>query len=187
MLRLLANGMPVRFAALIAASRALAFAPASATDYEAKPVEALLDQDIGYDPATPRPEAVTGFAIGEIIWTPAMHAEYARAVVASSDRMTIETVGRSTFGRPIHRVIITSPENHARIDAIRDTQRGLMRAGAAAPADHPAIIQPTFGVHGSEPSSYDSAALLLYHFAAGQGEAMDRLLDETVIILVIMI
>ena len=192
MLRLLANGTPVRFAASLAlgfaASLALVFAPASALDYEAKPVEALLDQDITYDPATPRPEAVTGFAIGEIIWTPAMHAEYARAVAASSDRMTIETVGRSTFGRPIQRVIITSPQNHARIDAIRDTQRSLMRAGAAAaPADHPAIIQTTFGVHGSEPSSYDSAALLLYHFAAGRGEAMDRMLDETVIILVIMI
>ncbi|MCC5995892.1 MAG: carboxypeptidase [Oceanicaulis sp.] len=173
---------------LIAVSLALVFAAAAADAYEPKSVQILLDQPTTYDPDTPKPEDVTGFAIGEIIWTPAMHAEYARAIAAGSDRMTIETIGRSTFGRPIQRVIITSPDNHARIDEIRDTQRGLMRAGsAAAPEGHPAIIQTTFGVHGSEPSSYDSAALMLYHFAAGQGEEMERLLEETVIILVIMI
>ncbi|KAA5804459.1 carboxypeptidase [Alkalicaulis satelles] len=173
---------------LIAASLALVFAAAAAHAYEPKPAQELLAQDISYDAAIPKPEDITGFAIGDVIWTPAMHAEYARAIAGLSDRMTIETIGRSTFGRPIQRVVITSPANHARIDAIRETQRGLKRSGAsAAPADHPAIIQTTFGVHGSEPSSYDSAALLLYHFAAGQGEAMDRLLEETVIILVIMI
>lgn len=192
MLRLLATGIAVRLAALVAtalaASLALTCASAVAQDYEPKPVEALLDQDITYDSGTPRPEDVTGFAVGDIIWTPAMHSEYARAIAAASDRMTIETVGRSTFGRPIQRVIITSPQNHARLEDIRQTQLGLMRAGAAAaPADHPAIIQTTFGVHGSEPSSYDSAALLLYHFAAGRGEAMDQMLQDTVIILVIMI
>ncbi|MBI1265570.1 MAG: carboxypeptidase [Alphaproteobacteria bacterium] len=190
MLRLLATGLAVRLAAILAASLGLACVPASAHAdlYEPKPVEQLLDQGITYDPATPRPEAVTGFAIGDIIWTPAMHSQYAHAVVAGSDRMTIETVGRSTFGRPIERIIITSPRNHARLEEIRQTQLGLMRAGAeAAPQDHPVIFQTTFGVHGSEPSSYDSAALLLYHFAAGQGEAMERLLEEAVIILVIMV
>ena len=114
MLRLLANGIAVRLAVslvtALAASLALSCASAVAQEYEPKPVEVLLDQDITYDPGTPRPEQITGFAIGDIIWTPAMHSEYARAIVASSDRMTIETVGRSGFGRPIQRVIITSPQ-----------------------------------------------------------------------------
>jgi murein tripeptide amidase MpaA len=45
----------------------------------------------------------------------------------------------------------------------------------------------TFGVHGSEPSSYDASMLLLYHLAAGEGAEHEALLDETVIHLVVTV
>ena len=161
---------------------------ASAEAYEPKDIEVLLDQDVTYDSSIPKPEDVTGFQIGEIIYTPEMHHAYVRAVAAASDRVTVEEIGRSHFGRPILRVTTTSPANHARLDEIRATQLGQMQAGAGAPpADHPAIIQLTHGVHGSEASGYDSAAPLLYFLAAAQGPEIEALLDEVVINQVVLI
>lgn len=173
---------------LIAAGFVLVAATAAANAYEPKPIDVLLDQDAQYDPAIPTPEDVTGYQAGEIIFTPAMHNEYIRAVDAASDRVSVAEIGRSHFGRPILRVTVTSPENQARLEEIRQTQLALAQAGGGpAPADHPAIVQLTHGVHGSEPSGYDSAKLILYHLAAGQGAEHEALLDEVVVHLVVMI
>lgn len=167
----------------------LAGASAHAQRYEAKPIEDLLDQDVRYDAAIPKPEDVTGFATGEIISTPEMLHEYARAVDAASDRVSIETIGRSHFGRPILRVTTTSPENQARLEEIRQTHLRLSdpSANAQPGEDMPVIIQITHGVHGTEASGYDSSAPLLYFLAAAQGEEIETLLDTTVINQIILI
>ncbi len=173
----------------LAAALLLSTAPAAAVTahaYEAKPIAALLDQGVRYDPAIPTPEAVTGYRLGEIVFPPHMHADYLEAVAAASDRVVIDEIGRSHFGRPIVRVTVSSPANLARLDAIKATQRSLLGPDAPQPpADHPAIIQFTHGVHGSEPSSYDAAPALLYHLAAAQGGEIEQLLDEVVIHIVV--
>jgi len=154
--------------------------------YEPKSVEALLDQGATYDPAIPKPEDVTGYKLGEIIYPPDMHVDYIEALAAVSDRVQVSVIGRSHFGRPIHRVTISSPQNLARLDAIKATQRSLMGPGVSqAPSDHPVIMQFTYGVHGSEPSSYDAAPAMLYHLVAAQGPEVDTLLDQAVINIVV--
>jgi len=154
--------------------------------YEPAPLVDLIGQDVEYDPAIPLPEDVTGFAVGSIIYTPAMIADYMRAVAAASDRVSVDSVGRSHFGRQIMRVTITSPENHARLGEIRDAQHEISQASNndAIPQDHPVIIQFTHGVHGSEPSGYDAIMPLLYFLAAGQGSEVADLLDRSVIHLI---
>ena len=171
----------------LAAALLLSATPAAFTAeaYEPKPVEALLDQGVPYDPAIPKPEDVTGYRLGEIIYPPHMLAAYIEALGAASDRMTVSIIGRSHFGRPIHQVTISSPDNLARLDEIKAAQRRLIAPNAAPPpADHPVIMQFSFGVHGSEPSSYDAAPAMLYHLAAAQGPEMDALLDEAVITII---
>lgn len=156
--------------------------------YEPKPLETLLAQDVSYDAAIPTPEDVTGFRVGEIVFPPDMHRDYIAAVGAASDRVSVTEIGRSHFGRPILRVTVTSPRNQARLEEIRETQRSLVAANAPQPpADHPAVVQLTHGVHGSESSGYDSAMALLYHLAAAQGSEIDQLLEEVVVHQVIMI
>ena len=101
----------------LALSLALALPTAGAAsayfepDYTPKPIADLLDFDARYDAAIPTPEAVLGYQSGEIIFTPEMHAAYIQAVAAASDRVSVQTIGRSHFGRPILRVTITSPAN----------------------------------------------------------------------------
>ncbi len=161
---------------------------APAYDYDPKPIEELLDQGAQYDSAIPKPEDVLGFQLGQIIFTPDMHTAYIQAVAAVSDRVSVEIIGHSHFGRPILRVTTTSPRNQARLEEIRSTQHTLSKAESSpAPDDHPVIIQLTHGVHGSEASGYDSAPLVLYHLAAAQGSQIEALLEEVVVHQIVMI
>lgn len=175
---------------LIFAAASMVFAPVwgDAQAYEPKPLDVLLDQGVEYDPTIPRPEDVTGFRLGEIIYPPHMHATYVEALGAASERMVVDIIGRSHFGRPIHQVTVSSPQNLARLDEIKATQRSLLAPNPPqAPADHPVIMQFTFGVHGSEPSSYDAAPAILYHLAAAQGPEIEALLEQAVINIVVPI
>jgi len=166
----------------------LSIATAAVFAYEPKPVDQLLSRDVQYDPSIPKPEGVTGYRVGEIIYPPHMHAAYIEALAEVSDRMIVSVIGRSHFGRPIHRVTISSPENLERLDEIKQVQRSLLQENAPEPpADHPVIMQFTFGVHGSEPSSYDAAPAMLYYLAAAQGPEIETLLKESVINLIVPI
>ena len=100
----------------LALSLALALPTAGAASaYDPKPIADLLNFDARYDADIPTPEAVLGFQSGEIIFTPEMHVAYIRAIADASDRVSVETIGRSHFGRPILRVTTTSPANQARL------------------------------------------------------------------------
>lgn len=179
MLRLIAAGLAM----------ALTGAGAQAERYEPKSIETLLDQEVSYDSAIPKPEDVTGYATGEIISTPEMLHAYARAVADASDRVSVEVIGQSHFGRPILRVTTTSPENQARLEEIRQNHVALSNPDNDAPigADMPVVIQITHGVHGTEASGYDSSAPLLYFLAAAQGDEIENLLATTVINQIILI
>jgi len=175
---------------LLAAAAAVCISVgAQAQSYTPRPVEDLLAQDVTYDSAIPKPEDVTGFASGQIISTPEMLHSYARAVAAASDRVSIEVIGRSHFGRPILRVTTTSPANQARLEEIREAHLAFSDPGRTAEVteETPVIVQMTHGVHGTEASGYDSSAPLLYFLAAAQGEEIEALLETTVINQIILI
>ncbi|MEM0912469.1 MAG: M14 family zinc carboxypeptidase, partial [Pseudomonadota bacterium] len=160
----------------------------SANAYQPKSIEALLDQNVQYDPTIPKPEKVTGYPLGEIIYPPHMHASYVEALGEVSDRFVVNIIGKSHFGRPIHQVTISSPANLSRLDEIKEIQRSLVEPDAPQPpADHPVILQFTFGVHGSEPSSYDAAPAILYYLAAAQGPDIEKFLEEAVVNIVVPI
>ena len=164
----------------------LLHAALAANAYEPKPVEALLDRGIEYDASIPKPEAVTGYRIGEIVYPPYMISAYVEALGEASERMKVGIIGHSHFGRPIHQVTVASPENFERLDDIKATQRRQLQPDAPEPpADHPVIMQFSFGVHGSEPSSYDAAPLILYYLAAAQGPVIEALLEESVINIIV--
>ncbi|WP_019961663.1 M14 family zinc carboxypeptidase [Woodsholea maritima] len=162
-------------------------APVFAEPYTPKPLARLLNSDVSYDAAIPLPETVLGYSSGEIIFTPDMLYSYARAVDAASDRVSIEPLGQSHFGRPILRVTITSPANQARLEDLRLAHLNAGAADSALSEDLPLVVQLTHGVHGSESSGYDSAVPILYHLAAAQDEATRALLDTTIVHQIILI
>jgi len=146
-----------------------------------------LPAGTAYDAAVPTPEKFFGFSFGE--WHLSSHQldAYLRAVAAAApERVRLEIIGRSHEQKPLHLLIITAAENHARLDDIRRDH--LARWGAQPPpADRdngaPVIVSLGYGVHGNEPSAMHAAVLMTYHLAAAQGPELDALLQSTVVLI----
>lgn len=149
--------------------------------YEPQPLEDLLIANVAYDASIPTPAEVTGYDVGEIIWPHELVIQYVRTVDAASDRMMVEQVSESHLGRPILAVYVSSPENLARLDEIKAGRAAVLNGDA--PGVDIGVHQINYGVHGSEPSSYDSAPLMVYHLAAAQDAATEALLNDNVVIL----
>src|ERR687888_370963 len=73
-----------------------------------------------YREAVPRPESITGYAAGDQHTMYAVMQHYLDTLVATaSDRVRIETWGRTTEYRPIRALIISDAANLAKLDQIR--------------------------------------------------------------------
>lgn len=154
-------------ARLIALAGALA-ALATATAH-AEPIEFYQLDATPYDESIPAPEDRFGFGVGD---RPVRHDQmvaYLTELAEISDRITVETIGYSHEGRPILFFVVTSPENHARIDEIRENHLASLQPGAEPDPDAPAVIWLNYGVHGAESAGMDAAIPTLYHYAAAEG------------------
>ena len=148
----------------------------------AEPIEFYQLPGVTYDEAIPAPEDVIGFGVGE---RPVRHHQlvsYLTRLAEVSDRISVETIGYSHEGRPILFFVVTSPQNHARIDAIRAAHFASLEPGAA-PSGGPTMVWLNYGVHGAESSGMDAALPTLYHYAAAQGPEIERTLSDAVILM----
>ena len=142
--------------------------------------------DIEYDPAVPTPESVLGYQVGE--WH-ASHDQllyyYRTLAAAAPDRIKLEEHGRTYENRPLIHLIITSKENHARLEDIRQQHLALSDPARSAAMDignMPVVLYQGFSIHGNEPSGANGALLVAYYLAAGKSPQVEKLLQEAVII-----
>jgi len=138
------------------------------------------------DPRVPTPEKALGFKIGDRFVTHAEVGAYVRAVAAAApERVRVETYGKTAEGRDLVLVVVTSPENHARMDDLAGRVRALYSPTsaktAAVPADLPVFVWLSYGVHGDEASSPDAAIATLYHLAASRDSETAELLRRVVL------
>ncbi len=144
----------------------------------------------GHDAAVAAPEKVLGFGWGDEITYPEQVATYARALAASAPgRVRLVQYGTSTEGRALLLILVGSPENLSRLDAIEaDLARlGDPRALPAAEAEAligklPAVVWIQCSVHGDEASGGDAGLALAYHLAAGSGPEVGRILAGAVVV-----
>ena len=178
----------MRFPRLLLAGLLFAFLPAAAAAQELPfGPDVPLDGVTGYDPAIPTPDEIIGHRIGEAHTTPPEVLMYFRAVDAASDRVEVREHARSYEGQPLIHAVVTTPENHARLEQIRAANVRLSAepeaVGDDALARMPAVVYQGYSIHGNEASGTEAAVLLLYHLAAGQGPALDEILENTVVLL----
>lgn len=147
----------------------------------AEPVSYFQVEGVTYDESVPAYEDAAGYEIGERPVRLGEMVPYLRGLAASSDRIVVETLGYSHERRPILSFIVTSPENHANLESIRQAHLAR-RLGNAAPDAAPMVLWLNFGVHGAETSGMEAAVPVLYHFAAAQGSEVENMLDNTVLI-----
>ncbi len=151
----------------------------------AEPVEFFQVEGVTYDESVTPFEDFAGYELGvRPVRVADMHA-YLRSLAAKSDRISVETIGYSHERRPILTFTVTSPENQANIETIRQTHLARLRGEAAADAA-PMVLWINWGVHGAETAGMDGSIPFLYHMAAAQGPEVEAQLDNTVLIVTVI-
>ncbi|TVS18143.1 MAG: peptidase M14 [Planctomycetaceae bacterium] len=150
-------------------------------------LEFPLDGVQRYRDEIPKPESILGHRVGDRHTQPHQIAAYFRAIDQVSDRVHLVQYARSYQGQPLIYAIVTSPANHRRLERIRQQNLRLSEAPDSVNVDRlvdqAAIVYQGYGVHGDESSGPEAAMLLLYHLAAGEGPAVDQVLDQVVLLL----
>lgn len=140
----------------------------------------------------PAPSEHFGFAPG----TPGRLANwdalssYYDALAAASDRVSVDTLGPSTMGRPFVMLTITSPGNHARLGELRETQRRLGDPRTVGGPDElealldagRTVVMITHAIHSTEVGTAQVAAKLAHHLASSGDETVLGILDQAIVL-----
>ncbi len=150
----------------------------------------LLVLPFSADAQVPTFEEIAGHQIGDRITEAYQMQRYLEAVADASDRVVVEQIGTSWQGKPLMHAIVTSPENHARLDDIQSNAqrlgdpRDLSDAEAQSIInDQPAIFWYGGSIHGFELSGSEAALMMLERLASQDDEETMQILENTVVII----
>lgn len=144
-----------------------------------------------YRPAVPRPDSLLGYPLGS---RQTMYREQQdaleRMVQRAPDRARTELIGRTWEGRPMRLIIISAPENLARLDQIRADLAALAdprtttpgQAAAIAQRD-PVVVMLSHSIHGDEPAGFEAALATTYQLLASEEPATQEILRNVVTII----
>jgi len=136
----------------------------------------------------PSPSQVLGYELGEDFAPVAGLSHYFSALAEASDRVSVQTYGKSVEGRPLLQVLVASTAHRDRLDEILELNRELTQPEtSAARADeiirtNPAVVYLSYGVHGNESSSAEAAMWTAYDLARGAPDVA-WVLDSVVVII----
>jgi hypothetical protein len=145
-----------------------------------------LPQNVSYNPDIPTPASVLGYEVGEWHVGHDKLVEYMKALANASDRVQLEQFGSTYERRPLVLLTISAPENLARTEEIKAQRQSLThprQEGTVNLNDMPAVVYMGFSIHGNEPSGSNASLLTAYYLAAAQGEAIEKKLQDVVVLL----
>jgi hypothetical protein len=149
-----------------------------------------LSADSDYDPAIPTQEALIGFPSGARVATPAELVKAFEAWDKASDKAQLFEHARSSEGRPLHHMVISSAKNMAKLDAIKAGMAKLADARSASAAERKQLIDTLPGVawlgysiHGPETSGADASLSVAYHLIADRSATTQKLLEDLVVVI----
>jgi hypothetical protein len=147
-------------------------------------LEYYLPQDVSYNEEIPEPQDIIGYIPGEWHVTHDLLLNYMRELARLSPRISIENRGQTYEGRPLILLTITSEENHANLEEIRKNHLALTQENASSldTEEMPIVVNQGFSIHGNEASGSNAALLAAYYLAAAEGEEIEELLDNTIIL-----
>ena len=150
----------------------------------------------GQVPQVPSPADHFGFAMGAAgklaNWDEL--SAYYEALARAGDRVAVDTLGFSTAGRPFVMLAITSPENHRRLDRLKEVQLRLADPrthadGAEGEAELEALLEEgrtvvmiTHAIHSTEVGTSQSAVKLAHRLASATDEKTMEILDNVIVL-----
>ena len=141
------------------------------------------------DPSVPPPAVVLGHRIGDALTTHEALVRYVRVLAGASPRVSAKVYGRTPEGRDLLRVVVSSPANLARLDAIAADLARLADPASTSDAEartiaerSPAVVWIACGIHGNEVAGPESCAALLYTLSASREAETEKLLSSLVVV-----
>lgn len=135
------------------------------------------------------PEQFFGFQMGadrKLAGWDKLHAYY-QSLDRASDRMQLVELGKSSEGRPYVAIFISSPENLAKLERLRQLNaqlsdpRGLSEAQAKqVVGEARAVIIQSFALHSSEVAAAQTAAEFVYDSVAREDTEAARIRDNVI-------
>jgi Zinc carboxypeptidase len=153
-----------------------------ATPQEPGELAWFLPEGALYDASFPTPQSVLGWEVGQWHVRHDQLLQWFQKVAATSPRVKLESYGQTYEQRPLLLATVSSPENLARIEEIRQAHVRAVLDGDENYAG-PAVVWMGYSVHGNEASGSNAALLLAYHLAAAQGEQIEEFLRNTVVLI----
>ena len=144
----------------------------------AKTAAEYLPLDADLDPGIPTPESVLGWEVGDWRVSHDQLVMYMDKLAASSDRVSIRTIGYTHEHRPILQLVFTSPANQGQLEALR--QQHLR--DASGEGSGPLVVWLGHSIHGNEASGSNGAMLSAYYLAASRSDFVNTLLADSVIL-----
>ena len=139
-----------------------------------------LPADADIDTAVPSPESQLGWAPGDWhIHHPAL-VQYMYTLAEKSDRVSIKVTGRTHENRPLLQMIISSKENQANIESLRQAHLNGTKTGDT---NAPLVVWLGYSVHGDEASGSNAAPIVAWYLAASRSAYVKELLENTIIII----
>jgi len=133
---------------------------------------------------------ITGHQAGDRITVHHEMVDYVKYLGAHCGRVSVVEQGKSWEGRPLMLAIVTSPDNHARLDAIKGNAARLFDPRVTSPEeaaslarDQPAIVYMGGSIHGFELSGAEGVLKLLEHLATQDDAETLAVLDGVVVLL----
>jgi hypothetical protein len=153
-------------------------------------------QNTASEANVPAPETTFGFKIGEdrklAKWD--QFLAYFGELAKASDRIKLETLGKTTLGRPFVVATISSPENLKRLDEFNEIQRRLADPRLLANASESAIdelirtgktvVVITCGIHSTEVGGPFTATEMAYKLTSQNTPEVKQILDNVIMLLV---
>lgn len=147
--------------------------------------EATWFPSAAYRAGVPRPD------LGRAYTPHSALVAYARALAeAAKDRVRFETLNVTEEGRVQPLLVITSPANLARLEALKAANARLADPRTLAPgeadalpASQPAFVWLGYSIHGYEASGSEASLAVAYHFAASEDPDVLAQLEKVVLLL----
>jgi hypothetical protein len=142
-----------------------------------------------YDPSIDHPSKFLDFNYGERVASPEQIEDAINAYKEQSNKIKLINYGTTHEGRPLHALIISSPDNISQLATIKQNLSSLSDARKTNDREAkkiidslPAVAWMAYSIHGNETSGADAALGLIYHLIASNDSEVTDLLNNMIII-----
>ncbi len=168
--------------------------PPSFAQIPAAPPTAAISFDFRqfgpYAPDFVSPWTTFGYEIGDFHTNYASFERVLREYAAKSDRLRVFERGRTPEHRTLYTLVVSSPKNIARLDAIKadgaklsDPRQLSDAAAEGLIQDLPIVVWLAYSIHGNESAGFEAMIETLYGLVASQSAAIAELLDQAVVVI----